>query len=89
MEDYSVEARVVPPSGPWQDYSADLLGPLPSGENNLVVVDYHRRYCEIEILRSTTSAKVIEAVRPILNFVRRAKFVENGQWSSVCIVGVR
>ena len=25
-------SRVVPPSGPWQDCSADLMGPLPSGE---------------------------------------------------------
>ena len=36
-------ARAYPPSGPWQDCAADILGPLPSGENLLVVVDYYRR----------------------------------------------
>ena len=32
-------ARAYPPSGPWQDCAADILGPLPSGENLLVIVD--------------------------------------------------
>ena len=26
--------------GPWEDLAIDLLGPLPSGETLLVVVDY-------------------------------------------------
>jgi len=26
-------SRVLPPSGPWQDCGADLLGPVPTGEN--------------------------------------------------------
>ena len=38
-----------------------LLSPLPSGENLLVVVDYFSRYFEVVILRSTTSAKIIES----------------------------
>ena len=55
-------ARAFPPSGPWQDCAADLLGPLPSGESVLVVVDYFNRYFEVVIiLRSTTSAKIIES----------------------------
>ena len=57
--------QVVPPSGPWPDCSADLLCPLPSGENLLVVVDYYSRYFEVVILRTTTSAKIIEALTPI------------------------
>ena len=32
--------RVEPPTGPWQDVAIDVLGPLPSGESLLVVVDY-------------------------------------------------
>jgi len=32
--------RVEPPTGPWQDVAIDVLGPLPSGEGLLVVVDY-------------------------------------------------
>ena len=37
--------------GPWQDLEIDLLGPLPSGDS----VYCFRRFCEIEIMRSTTS----------------------------------
>ena len=58
-------ARAYPPSGPWQDCAADILGPLPSGENLLVVVDYYSRYFEVVILRSTTSTKVINSLQPI------------------------
>ena len=32
-------SRVLPPSTPWQDCSADLLGTRPIGESILVVVD--------------------------------------------------
>ena len=28
------------PSGPWEDLACDLLGPLPNGDNILVLVDY-------------------------------------------------
>ncbi|KAI8506116.1 hypothetical protein Bbelb_164690 [Branchiostoma belcheri] len=57
--------RTKPPEGPWQDCSADLLGPLPTGEHILVVVDYYSRYYEIAIMKTTTSKKVIEALDPI------------------------
>lgn len=33
--------RIEAPSEPWQDEAIDVLGPLPSGENILVVVDYY------------------------------------------------
>ena len=57
--------RVEPPSGPWQDVAIDVLGPLPSGENLLVVVDYYRRFFEVVIIHSTTYRKMIEALTPI------------------------
>lgn len=60
-------ARAFPPSGPWQDCAADILGPLPSGENLLVVVDYYSRYFEVVILKSTTSAKIIDSLKPIFS----------------------
>lgn len=58
-------SRVLPPSAPWQDCGADLLGPLPTGESILVVIDYYSRFLEVAILKSTTSAKVIEALAPM------------------------
>ena len=58
-------ARADAPSGPWQDCAADILGPLPSGENLLVIMDYYSRYFEVVILRSTTSTKVIVSLQPI------------------------
>ena len=53
------------PSGPWQDLAADLLGPLPSGDFIFVVVDYYSRYFEVEMLRSTTSEKIISCLSKI------------------------
>ena len=47
------------PSQPWIDLAADLMGPLPLGENVLVVVDYYSRYFEVDILTTVTSTKVI------------------------------
>ena len=55
--------RVEPPSGPWQDVAIDVLGPFPSGENLLVVVDYYSRFFEVVVIRTTTSQKIIEAYR--------------------------
>ncbi|CAH1233137.1 RTL1 [Branchiostoma lanceolatum] len=58
-------ARVMPPTGAWQACGADLLGPLPTGETVLVVVDYYSRFYEIAIMKSTSSQKVIEALEVI------------------------
>ena len=41
------------PQQPWEDLALDILGPLPSRENLLVLVDCHSR--SIEVVRSTTS----------------------------------
>ena len=54
--------RTEMPNGPWQYLAADLLGPMPTGESVLVVTDYYSRYYEIEILKSTTSSHIIEAM---------------------------
>ena len=42
--------RSTLPLGRWIDIVADLLGPMPSGEHLLVVVDYYSRYFEVERL---------------------------------------
>ena len=57
--------RVEPPSGPWQDVAADFMGPLPTGESLLVVVDYYSRFYEVVIMRSTTTKKVVDALSQI------------------------
>ena len=58
-------SRVLLPSAPWRDCSADLLGPQPTGESVLVVVDYYSRFLEVAILKSTTSTKITEAITPM------------------------
>ena len=50
------------PTGPWRDLAVDLLGPLPTGESILVVVDYYSRYYEVDILRSTVTSKIISSL---------------------------
>ena len=35
------------PRGPWQDLAVDLLGPLPSRDSVLVVVDYFSRFMKL------------------------------------------
>ena len=50
------------PERAWQEIAVDLLGPLPTGEHLLVVVDYFSRWMEVDVLRSTTSAAVIKCL---------------------------
>ena len=50
------------PTGPWRDLAVDLLGPLPTGESILVVVDYYSRYYEVDILRSSITSKIISSL---------------------------
>ena len=53
------------PDGPWRDVAADLLGPFPSGHSILVVVDYFSRYYEYDVMKSTTSEKIIDSMEDI------------------------
>ena len=48
------------PAGPWQELAIDLMGPLPTGETLLVIVDYFSRYVEVDNLKSTKSDIIIQ-----------------------------
>ena len=47
------------PAVPWKTLSADFLGPQPTGELLLVVMDDFSRFPEVEIVSSTASTTVI------------------------------
>lgn len=55
------------PEYPWIDIAIDLLGPLPSGEYILVVIDYYSRYKEIKICRDISSKEMIRLLREIFS----------------------
>lgn len=47
------------PSVPWQHLAANLLGPLPSGDYVLVMVDYYSHLFEMEFTKSITSERTV------------------------------
>ena len=47
------------PKAPWSEIAIDFVGPFPSGEVLLVVIDEFSRFPEVEILHSTTANAVI------------------------------
>ena len=53
------------PSKPWTELSMDFLGPFPSGELLLVVIDDYSRFPEVEIVSSTTSACILSKLENI------------------------
>lgn len=69
------------PSEPWTDIAMDFMGPLPSGEHLLVLVDYYSRFQEVVIMRRITAADTIQKIEPI--FVRlgypRTITLDNGR----------
>ena len=54
--------RTELPTQPWQDLVVDLLGPLPTGEHLLMVVDYFSRFFEVAVTRSVTAGKMISCL---------------------------
>ena len=48
----------VMPQRPWEELAMDLLGPMPSGEYLLVLVDYFSRWMEVDIMRSISSETI-------------------------------
>lgn len=53
------------PDFAWQKLAIDFMGPTPSGEKILVVVDYYSRYFEVKYLHKTDAVRVIEQLEEI------------------------
>lgn len=55
------------PIAPWVDVAMDLLGPLPSGEYLLVIIDYYSRYKEVKVTKIITSSQIIKLLREVFS----------------------
>ncbi|XP_063389656.1 uncharacterized protein K02A2.6-like [Cydia fagiglandana] len=55
------------PTHPWVDIAIDLLGPLPSGDYLLVVIDYYSRYKEIKACRDISSKAMIAILKEMFS----------------------
>ena len=47
------------PTAPWKEFAMDFLGPLPSGDYLMVVIDEYSRFPEVEIVTSTSARSTI------------------------------
>ena len=47
---------------PWEEVAVDRMGPLPSGEHLLVLVDYYSRWMEVDVIRTTSSKTIIHCL---------------------------
>ncbi|XP_055622583.1 uncharacterized protein K02A2.6-like [Toxorhynchites rutilus septentrionalis] len=47
------------PQQPWYVLAMDILGPLPSGDSILVLIDLYSRFRIIDVLRSTTTDDIL------------------------------
>lgn len=54
--------RTKLPTKPWADLATDFIGPLPSGHNLLVVIDYYSRFTEVVIMKQTTANLTVKAL---------------------------
>ena len=53
------------PDEPWQSVSMDFLGPFPTGEYLLVMIDDYSRYPEVEIISNISARIVIPKIETI------------------------
>lgn len=54
--------RTAMPDKPWAHIAADFMGPLPSGHNLLVLVDYFSRFIEVIIMKEITAKLTVQAL---------------------------
>ena len=60
-----VMSHVLPRCAFWHNCSADLLGPLPTGESITVVGDHLIRCVEVVVVKSIIKSRVFEEIFPI------------------------
>ncbi|XP_026746906.1 uncharacterized protein K02A2.6-like [Trichoplusia ni] len=63
---HPIKRRVLPVE-PWIDVAIDFLGPLPSNDYLLVLVDYFSRYKEIKVMKNITAAETINELKEIFS----------------------
>ena len=63
-----VESTLLP-DGPWQDLAMDFVGPFPTGEYILVIVDYYSRYFLVSIMKKITSEKLEAVMEKAIDFL--------------------
>lgn len=54
--------RTKMPDKPWVHIAIDFMGPLPSGHNLLVMVDYFSRFVEVAIMKEITAKLTVQAL---------------------------
>lgn len=54
--------RTKMPDQAWTHIAADFVGPLPSGHNLLVLIDYYSRFTEVVIMKQITANLTIRAL---------------------------
>lgn len=57
--------RTELPTAPWEHLAIDFQGPLPSGHNLLIVVDYYSRYFEVEVMKKIDATETIKRLERI------------------------
>ena len=55
------------PEQAWEDVAIDFLGPLPSDEYLLVIVDYFSRYMEVITMKSITAELTIKELKTVFS----------------------
>lgn len=54
--------RTAMPEKPWVHIAVDFMGPLPSGHNLLVIVDYYSRFVEVIVMKEISAKSTILAL---------------------------
>ncbi|XP_055644759.1 uncharacterized protein K02A2.6-like [Toxorhynchites rutilus septentrionalis] len=65
------------PVKPWIDVALDFLGPLPTGEYLLVVIDYYSRYKEIEVMKHITAEETITRLHVTITLDNARQFIRS------------